>query len=108
MGKSIINHFVAREYLSVAALLFFAILDAFFTFTHLANGAVEINPLLAYTLKHWGVRGMFWVKFSITLPCCLILLTYIRLPLAQKGIHVLLGAYGFVTLYHVWGFQIAY
>ena len=107
MNKNKIISLELQDSISIFMLLFLAILDGHFTSLHLANGATEANPLLAYALKYWDITGLLWVKFAITIPCLLILQNYTRFSLVQKSVHLLLGIYACLMLYHLWGFTLA-
>ena len=92
-----------RPFFLLALLFFLTVLDGHFTFLHLMRGAIEVNPLLDWALERWGISGMFWLKFAITVPCLMILKVCIRLAVAQRGIILLVAVYLGLGLYHIWG-----
>ena len=110
VDKKIINYLSFREAApmptAIILLFFLTILDGHFTCLHLVHGATEANPLLLHVLNSWGIDGLLWAKFSVTLPCLFILQSCFRLPLAQRGVHFLLVIYGGLSFYHIWGFAL--
>ena len=87
---------------SLAWLLLLCVLDGFFTAVYLSLGAQEANPVFFWALDSWGIPGLLWLKFSITLPCLAVLQVFSHVPFAKRGVQLLLGIYGILLLYHLW------
>ena len=65
------------------ALLLLSALDAALTLTLLANGAVEINPLMDFLLRK-GVDYFIVIKLMMTASCIIILIAHYRFKLFQR------------------------
>jgi len=53
--------------------LFVSALDVFMTYLLIRQpGYTEGNPLAAYFLNHWGVKGMVYFKFAMVAFVCVI------------------------------------
>ncbi len=59
----------------ILLIIFFSICDAFLTLILLDKGAVEINPVMAYSLTH-GHMVFFIVKYLLTTFSLIIILVY--------------------------------
>ncbi len=102
-----VDKFNSQEYLAIALLCFFIILDGLLTSLHLANGAAEANPFLNWFYLNHGINSLLFIKGSITIPALLIIILRLRYPLAQKGMWFLISFYGLLFCYHLWGFSLS-
>lgn len=59
----------------ILMIIFLSICDAVLTLILLDNGAVEINPVMAYSLTH-GPMAFFWIKYLLTTFSIVIILIY--------------------------------
>lgn len=84
-----------------------SIFDIIFTLHHVANGAVELNPLMAYCLE---VGSVFFVmvKFFMTVGFCGFLMyactNEFRFWLVGWGLNIIIVGYVSTCLYHFYLF----
>ncbi len=87
-------------------ILLLSITDAFFTVTLLANGATEINPLLAYVFQHFP--GFFPIfKMTLTGVGVVVLVAMararvFRIVRVKTILQFILAGYVAVIAYEVW------
>ncbi len=87
-------------------ILLLSITDAFFTVTLLANGATEINPLLAYVLQYFpGYFSIF--KLTLTGGGVVVLVAMararvFRIVRVKTVLQLILASYVAVVAYEAW------
>ena len=85
--------------IGAVAVMFFCVLDAFFTLILLERGASELNPFLAWMLEI-DVMWFYTSKYLITAACVFWIVIHKRFDFfGLKGRHVMAGAVlAYVTL----------
>ncbi len=76
------------------------LVDTVLTLRHLANGGVELNPIMAWLLSQgpW----LFVLQKCVVVGACLTLIVVHKtFPLARKGAWLLLGAYSLLAAWHL-------
>ncbi len=71
----------------VVSILVLSVVDAFLTVMLIRNGAVELNPVMAYYLT-MGTQAFILVKYALTSLSVFILLVYSSVVLRGSRIHL--------------------
>ncbi len=86
--------------LIIAAISALCLLDALLTLYHLANGAVEVNPVMNYYLS-MGSGYFFLAKMFITIPALILLLLHQNFYYIKRIVTCIAGLYSAVVIYHL-------
>jgi hypothetical protein len=96
-----VDRFHVRDIVLVLAVFLLNILDAALTLKHLGEGGSEANPVAAALLTNGDASFVYEKCFGVAL-CLLALTIHKTFFMARVGLYLLLGAYGLLSLYHLW------
>jgi hypothetical protein len=101
-----VDWFAARLLAAALGISLLSIVDAFLTLQLLANGADEINPVMAALLFH-GVAAFTASKIGVTCLCvvalvCLSSHRFMRLVRVEAMLYVVLAGYVTLVGYELW------
>ena len=84
----------------VILILLLTICDATFTLHIIANGGLEVNPIMNYFLE-MGVWQFLVAKFLLTWPGLYILHKYKHITISKIGLVLLLITYSVLVAYEI-------
>lgn len=89
-------------FLAVGAVALLNILDAFYTVLFLSHGGTEMNPVVDWVLRGYGVWGLVLVK-SVGIGFCVGFLTLTKNFIASRvGLGVVLVGYTALLGWHLY------
>ena len=80
------DRYSPRIFAAILVILFLSVLDALFTLLLIEHGSEELNPFMAYSLKH-GPFTFFTVKYSLTSAALLVFLLFKNTYIRKLGLH---------------------
>lgn len=90
----------AGDLILVAGVFLLNLVDAGLTLHHLAEGAVEQNPVMDRLIQ-WGAVWFVLEKALVVGLCLVALAVHKTFPLARRGAYVLLVLYSLLMIQHI-------
>lgn len=95
-----VDIYYSSDLILVVFVFILNLLDAFLTLSILDSGGREANPIMAVVLGAGATA--FIVEKTLAVGLCLVtLVAHKTFPLARLSMHLLVGLYGLLTIYHI-------
>ena len=95
-----VDRYTAVEWACLLGLVALTLADCGWTWAHLARGVEEVNPVLAWAWRRFGLFGFAALKVGVTLGGVFVLLLHARFRWTRRLLPVALGLYALVLGVH--------
>jgi hypothetical protein len=92
-----------RTWSVLIAVLALSAADAILTALHVVGGtAIEVNPIMAAIIRHWGLPAFFGAKAAMTVFPMAVIVVHKEWPSGKLAARVCLWVYALLSLYHLY------
>ena len=98
-----VDKYSTRLFLFCMFIIMLCVADAFMTLIHISKGARELNPLMDGLLRK-GNPTFFWIKYSLSSLCVLLLVVYTHYPFVKVFMVAVAAVYTALFFYHLYPF----
>jgi len=95
-----VDRYGNRLFAVVMGIVVLNLLDAWFTLLFLANGGIELNPLVDRVLAHGPLLFLLFKTLGIGV-CCAFLAITVNFRAARIGLGVVLAGYSLLLCWHL-------